>query len=197
MCDESLGSITSSCLNSLRHICASGRTCLMNSRNYVRTAISPYYLGTQTMKLLSTFTALGLIAFAQPAFAQLEVYKDYDVSDTVSSVTTVKVDSNMGDYYLEGLRGTWIESNELAKKLGHIEDYAIYGSATPNNGEFNMILVVNYKNMGDTGPSKAKYDAFMKEWGSQREKKTRAVSKTYPDIRTITGEYLMHKITVK
>lgn len=154
-------------------------------------------LGTQTMKILSTLSALGLVAFAQPAFAQLEIYKDYDISDTVSSVTTVKVDSNMGDYYLEGLRGTWVEANELAKKLGHIEDYAIYGSATPNNGEFNMVLVVNYKNIGDTGPSKAKYDAFMKEWGSQREKKTRAVSKTYPDVRTITGEYLMHQITMK
>lgn len=149
------------------------------------------------MKLLSTLSALGLMALAQPAFAQLEVYKDYDVSDTVASVTTVKIDSNMGDYYLEGLRGTWVESNELAKKLGHIEDYAIYGSALPASGDFNMILVVNFKNIGDTGPSKARYDEFMKEWGSQRQKKSRAVSKTYPDVRTITGEYMMHQITIK
>jgi len=171
----------------MAHLCQQTRMTYFISLSASASAISPNHKGTQTMKLLSTLTVLGLIAFAQPAFAQLEVYKDYDVSDTVSSVTTVKVDSNMGDYYLEGLRGTWVEANELAKKLGHIEDYAIYGSA----------LVVNYKNIGDTGPSKAKYDAFMKEWGSQREKKTRAVSKTYPDVRTITGEYLMHQITMK
>lgn len=149
------------------------------------------------MKLLPTLTALGMIAFAQPAFAQLEVYEDYDISDTVSIVTTVKVDSNMGDYYLEGLKGTWVQSNELAKELGHIEDYAIYASAFPNGGDFNMILVVSFKTTADVGPSKARYDAFMKEWGAKREKETRAVSKTYPDIRTITGEYLMHQITIK
>jgi len=149
------------------------------------------------MKALSTFAAFGIIAFAQPSLAQLSVYQDYDVSDEVSIVTTVKVDSNMGDYYLEGLKGGWVESNELAKKLGHIEDYAIYGSAFPNSGEFNMILVVSFKSTADVGPSKAKYDAFMKEWGSEREKEGRAIAKTYPGIRTITGEYLMHQITVK
>lgn len=58
------------------------------------------------MKLLPTLTAFGMIAFAQPAFAQLEAYTDYDISDSVSSVTTVKIDSNMTDYYLEGLKGT-------------------------------------------------------------------------------------------
>lgn len=149
------------------------------------------------MKLLPTLTAFGMIAFAQPAFAQLEAYTDYDISESVSSVTTVKIDSNMSDYYLEGLKGTWVQSNELAKELGHIEDYAIYSSALPASGEFNMILVVNFKSTADTAPSKAKYDEFMKEWGAKRQKESRAVTKTYPDIRTITGEYMMHQITMK
>lgn len=149
------------------------------------------------MRLLSTLATIGTLAFAQPAFAQLEVYKDYTVSDAVSSVTTVKVDSNMSDYYLEGLKETWVASSEVAKSLGHIEDYAIYQSAMPNGGEFNMILVVNFGSMADLGPSKSKYDAFMREWGNKNEESTRAITKTYPDIRTITGEYLMHEITVK
>ncbi len=149
------------------------------------------------MKTITSLMALATIAFAQPAFAQLEVYKDYEVSEAVSSVTTVKVDANMGDYYLEGLRGTWVEANEIAKRLGHIEDYAIYGSALPTSGEFNMVLVVRFKSIGDTGPSRAKYDAFMKEWGSSRQKKTRETVKGYPDIREITGEYMLHEITFK
>lgn len=149
------------------------------------------------MKLLPTLTALGIMAFAQPAFAQLEAYSDYDISDAVTRVVTVKVDSNMGDYYLEGLKGTWAASNEVAKELGHIEDYAIYSSVLPDSGDFNMILVVTFKSTADTAPSKAKYDAFMEEWGSKRQEESREVSKTYPDIRTITGEYMMHKITLK
>lgn len=149
------------------------------------------------MKILSTLGAIGAMALAQPAFAQLKIYDDYDVSDAVSIVTTVKVDSNMGDYYLEGLKSTWVASNEVAKELGHIEDYAIYASAMPNGGDFNMVLVVNFSSTDDIAPSKARYKAFMNEWGAQREKETRATSKTYPDIRTITGEYLMHQITIK
>lgn len=149
------------------------------------------------MKALSAAAALGIIALAQPSLAQLSVYEDYDISDSVSAVTTVKVDSNMGDYYLEGLKGGWVEANEMAKKLGHIEDYAIYGSALPNSGEFNMILVISYKSTADLAPSKAKYEAFMEEWGNQNQEKSRETAKSYPGIRTITGEYLMHQITMK
>lgn len=149
------------------------------------------------MKLLSTLAVIGVLAAAQPAFAQLSAYEDYDISESVTIVTTIKVDSNMSDYYLEGLKSSWVESSEVAKKLGHIEDYAIYGSAFPESGDFNMVLLTSFKSMGDIGPSKAKYEAFMKEWGKQNEEKSRAISKTYPDVRTITGEYVLHEITMK
>ncbi|MDQ7018242.1 MAG: hypothetical protein Q9M33_03660 [Robiginitomaculum sp.] len=149
------------------------------------------------MKFISALACIGTLALAQPAFAQLEVYKDYDISVATSIVTTVKVDSNMLDYYLEGLRSTWIPGNKIAKELGHIEGYSIHASALPNSGSFNLVLVVDFKNTGDTGPSKAKYKAFMAKWGEEREKKSRATVKTYPDIRKITGEYLMHEITIK
>ncbi len=50
----------------------------------------------------------------KPSLARLSVFEDYDISDFVSAVTTVKVDSNMGDYP-EDLKGGWIEANEMAK----------------------------------------------------------------------------------
>ena len=95
------------------------------------------------MKILGKISALATVAIlatAMPAQAQLEIYEDYEVSDAVWSVSTVKIDANMGDYYLEGLRSTWIASNEVAKKLGHIEDYSIFSSDFPQSGEFNMLL---------------------------------------------------------
>jgi hypothetical protein len=147
------------------------------------------------MKLAATFTLIGTMMLAQPAFAQLEAYTDYDVSEATSIVTTVKVDSNMIDYYLEGLKTAWAPSNEVAKELGQIEGYNIYVSQLPNSGDFNVVLVVNFKNTADIGPSKARYDAFMAEWGSKRQKESRAIAKTYPDIRTITGSYLMNEVT--
>src|ERR1700730_16473632 len=106
------------------------------------------------------------------AFADLEPWKDYTVSDGVWSVTTVKVHSNMGDAYLEGLKQTWIASNEVAKKLGQIEDYHIYRSDLADGGNFNLLLVVKFKSNEMLPPNKARYEAFMKEWGAERKKKS-------------------------
>ncbi|NNC36416.1 MAG: hypothetical protein EX271_08145 [Acidimicrobiales bacterium] len=147
------------------------------------------------MKIVSTLAVIGALAFAQPAFAQLEAYKDYDVKEATAIVTTVKVDSNMIDYYLEGLKTAWAPSNDVSKSLGQIEDYNIYVSQLPNSGDFNVILVVSFKNTADIGPSKERYEAFMAEWGSKRQKESRTIAKTYPDIRTITGSYLMNEVT--
>lgn len=143
--------------------------------------------------LLSLAMTLGSTA----ALADLEPYKDYSVSDAVWSVTTIKVHSNMEDAYLEGLKKTWVASNEVAKKLGQIEDYHIYRSDLPESGTFNLLLVIKFKNNEQLGPNKARYEAFMKEWGAERNKKTTDTAQhEYPAMRDITGEYNVHEITI-
>ena len=149
------------------------------------------------MKISQLFAGLVLVGFATVASADLEIWTDYDVSDGVSNVTTVKVDSNMIDKYLEGLSKTWVPANETAKGLGQIEDYGIFVSELPNGGEFNVVLVVTMANAADMQPNKEDYDAFMKAWGEENEKINEEIVPTYPNIRTITGEYLMRKITMK
>ncbi|PHS75371.1 MAG: hypothetical protein COB56_08050 [Robiginitomaculum sp.] len=151
------------------------------------------------MKIMTKFAAIstmmGTMALAQPAFAQLEAYQDYNINEATSIVTTVKVDSNMIDYYLEGLRSTWAPSNDLAIGLGQMEGYSIFVSALPNSGAFNVVLVTNFKSTADLAPSKARNDAFMEKWGKEQQKLSRKTSKGYPDIRTITGSYMMNEVT--
>lgn len=143
--------------------------------------------------LLGAVMALG----SSMAFADLEPYKDYNESDAVWQVTTIKVHSNMGDAYLEGLKQTWVASSEVAKKLGQIEDYHIYRSDLPESGNFNLMLIVKFKNNEQLAPNKARYEAFMKEWGAERDKKTtQTAQKEYPGMRDITGDYLMREITI-
>ena len=149
------------------------------------------------MKVLAPLALLAALCFAQPAYAQLKPYTDYETSASISSVTTVKVDANMIDYYLEGIRGTWVASSEAAKKLGQIQSYSVYVSDLPNSGDFNVLLVTRVKNASDLEPSKERYEAFMKAWGKANEVKSRATAKTYPDIREITGEYQLREITFK
>lgn len=148
------------------------------------------------MKTLLAVFSLGI--FSSVAIADLEPYKDYDVSDAVWSVTTVRVDPNMDDAYLEGLKKTWVASNEVAKKLGQIESYSIYRSNMPQSGDFNLLLVVKFANTSDLAPNRARYDAFMKAMGEAQSKEATEYSqKNYPGMRTIVGEYQMREITLK
>jgi len=149
------------------------------------------------MKIRQLLTGFILFCFAGAALADLEPFKDYDLSEGVTSVTTVKVDSNMVDKYLEGLSKTWAPAQEIRKELGHIKGYWIHVSQLENSGDFNVVLGVDLKSAADTQPDKAKYDAFMKKWGEANQKKSDEMVQTYPDIREIVGEYMMRSVTFK
>jgi hypothetical protein len=113
-------------------------------------------------------------------------------------VTTVRVDANMGDAYLEGLRNTWVTGMEVSKKLGQIEDYFIYRSELPQSGDFNLMLVVRFADSEALAPNRERYEAFMKEFGEeQSERTTEYAQKNYPGMREITGEYRFRRITLK
>jgi hypothetical protein len=149
------------------------------------------------MKLRHMLAAAALTAFASSASADLEAWVDYDIGSTLSNVTTVKVDSNRIDTYLEGLKATWAPANDVAIELGQIESYSIYVSQLAASGDFNVILVVRMADAADMQPNQADYDAFMKKWGEENQKISDEIVVTYPDIRTITGEYLIREITFK
>jgi hypothetical protein len=150
------------------------------------------------MRLKISVAILAMAFCSSAAYADLEIHKDYTVSDAVWSVTTIKVKSNMADAYLEGIKKTWVASNQVAKELGQIEDYKIYASDLPESGDFNVLLVVKFKNNEALAPNKARYDAFMAKWGEARNKETNEMAqRDYPAMRVITGEYQLREITLK
>lgn len=149
------------------------------------------------MQLKVLFIAIALCFFSTSVLAQLEPWKDYEVSDELWNITTVKVDPNMGDDYLEGLRDTWVASNRIAKELGQIDDFFIYRSQLSESGDANLFLVVRFANSDQLDPNKEAYDKFMKAWGEANAEKSREITKNYPSMRTITGEYLVRRIDIK
>ncbi len=149
------------------------------------------------MRIKIILSAMLFLFLSQSALAQLEPFSDYEISDQLWNITLVKVDPNMGDDYLEGLRDTWIASNKIAKELGQIEDFAIYRSQLENSGDVNLFLVVEFANSDQLDPNKAEYDKFMKAWGEANQKRSREITKNYPAMRKITGEYMVRKIDVK
>ena len=150
------------------------------------------------MRIRSILTIIALFTMSSAAFADLEPYKDYEVSDAVWSVTTVRVDANMDDAYLEGIRNTWASGNKVALELGQIESWSIFRSDLPQSGDFNLLLIVKFANSADLAPNKERYEAFMKAFGEDKSKEsTEYAQKNYPAMRELTGEYLMREITFK
>lgn len=134
------------------------------------------------------------LAMSAPAFAQLEVWKDYTPQETVVELTQVKVDEGQLNTYLEGLKQTWVRANEVSKSLGHISDYGIYTVPYGDN-EVNLILRINYPSMASLTADKARYDAFLKVWGKQNlDSSNKTVRELYNNIRKIKGTYLLREI---
>ena len=144
--------------------------------------------------LIILFTVFSFTTLAQE---RLEVYQDYDLGTEITLMTTVKIDANMEDIYLAGLRNSWVKAVGVQKELGFIKDWKILASDLPQSGEFNMILMVMFDSAADLEPSKKKYTAFMKKWSEEARKQSNQISAKYPEVRTITGEYRMREIILK
>ena len=149
-------------------------------------------------KILSGLALSASVLVATAAFADLDPWKDYTPSEEVWTVTTIKVEPNMGDAYLEGIKKTWVSSNKIAKELGHIEDWKILRSGLPESGDFNLLLMVKYKNAEMAAPNEARYKAFMEKYTEkQSDAVTEYSQKNYPGMRDITGMYMMREISIK
>ncbi|MEQ9452469.1 MAG: hypothetical protein RJQ07_12875 [Pseudomonadales bacterium] len=139
-------------------------------------------------------TCIGALLISATSFAEFRQFEEYDIKDEVVHMTTIKVDAGKGDDYLEGLAQTWVASNQVAKDLGQIEDFAVYVSRLPASGEFNVVLVTTMKSMGDFETTEKQFREFMKKWGEERREQNREIASKYPELRTITGEYLLGEV---
>ena len=138
-----------------------------------------------------------LFSYSVVAKDRLEVYEDYELGTEIMTITTVKIDPNMGDVYLAGLQQSWVKAVRIQKELGYIKDWKIYGSDLSVSGDFNMLLMVTFNSAADLEPSKKRYAAFMKRWSEKDEKNANEISAKYPEVRTLTGEYRLREIIMK
>jgi len=115
---------------------------------------------------------------------------------TVWGITMVKTKYGMGDQYLKGLAKTFKGSLDEAKKQNLIISYKILlgDAATPN--DFNILLMVESKNMAELDNGREKFDPIARKIeGTPDEQRGMAVKRL--DIREIMGSKLMREITLK
>ena len=147
---------------------------------------------------LAAVATLGLAMLATPAAAQLQLWEDYEASDSVWLVTHVDLDPGTMGIYLEGLKATWIAANEVAKELGQIKDYAIYSNQFGSADDFDLLLVIQMESTDDIAPNRERYMKFLEEYGKANiDQGNKTVLELYNKIRRIQGNYLLRKIEVK
>ena len=114
----------------------------------------------------------------------------------VWTITMVKAKAGMGDEYLKGLAKTFKGTLDEAKKQNLIMSYKILlgEAATPN--DFNILLMVESKNMAALDNAREKFDPIARKIEGTPDQQ-RATQTKRLEIREIMGSKLMREITLK
>jgi hypothetical protein len=134
---------------------------------------------------------LVLVVFAAgiTAHAQDKVYKD----GSVWSVSFIKTNSGMGDDYLTNLKSTWKAVNDEGLKQGLIMSYKILSGMSSNPQDWDIMLLVEFKNLASLEGSDEKWNAIMKKVVGDESAQNKLMS-TRVSQRTIYGEKLLREL---
>ena len=123
----------------------------------------------------------------------------WNVGESVYRVATIDLEPNVDAQYLNQMKRTWVNNMEVFKAEGLVEDYQILRSINNYDGDFDLLLIIKYKNLAtlDSNPKN------IKKWDKAQEKarkitsqdQTQQITSTFPKMRTIRDEKFMREIT--
>jgi hypothetical protein len=115
---------------------------------------------------------------------------------SVWSVGFVKTKPGMTKEYLKNLAANWRVMNEAAKKEGLVLSYKILQGPAANTEDWDIMLLIEYKNMAAMDGMAEKMDALgAKIIGSDDAQKSGALKRS--EIRDILGGKLVREIILK
>src|SRR6266566_2757793 len=115
---------------------------------------------------------------------------------TVWNVTLVKAKYGMTDEYLKGLAKTFKGGLDEAKKQGLVLDYKILIGDAANPQDFDILLMVESKNMAALDNAREKFDPIARKIVGTTDQQ-QAIQVKRLDVREIMGTKLMREITLK
>jgi len=146
-------------------------------------------------KSFSTTAICSLLVFMLinvSAFAQDRQY----TSGTVWTVSMVKTKANMGVEYLNSLKANWKAINDEAKAQGLIISYKILSGSASNPEDFDIMLMVETKDLASTEGNEAKWEALRKKvMGGEEAIKT--VNQARVNLREMYGSKMMREVIYK
>lgn len=152
------------------------------------------------MKLFH-FTIVLLVCFVL-GLSTTTYSQDDDVYDegTVWSLTFVRTGANVADDYLKDLTKTWKAFMDGAVKEGLVVSYKILIGPPANEDDFNIVLMIENKNMASFDPDPerdAKFDAMEEKIKESMKGKYDETVTNYENLRQIYGTKVMREIFLK
>jgi hypothetical protein len=149
------------------------------------------------MKITTKLPIVALAALSLGVASLCSAQSDAPYAEgPVWNVTMVKTKAGMTDEYLKSLAKTLKASLEEAKKQNLVLDYKILlgDAATPQ--DFNILIMVESKNMAAQDNAREKFDPIARKVvGTTDQQQALQVKRL--DIREIVGTKLMREITLK
>jgi hypothetical protein len=142
-------------------------------------------------KILSVIVVL-VFAFSASSIAQDRTYQN----GSAWTVGFVQVKNGMNRDYLNSLKTTWKAMQDEGVKQGLILSYKILEGNASNPEDWQMMLMVEYKNLAAMEGNEAKWDAIQKQVvGSEEDQKK--LREMRVNMRTMYGTKIMREIVYK
>ena len=152
------------------------------------------------MKLFH-FTIVLLVCFVL-GLSTTTYSQDDDIYDegTVWSLTFVRTGANVAEDYLKDISKTWKAFMDGAVKEGLVLSYKILIGPPANEDDFNIVLMIENKNMASLDPDPerdAKFDAMEEKIKESMKGKYDETVTNYENLRQIYGTKVMREIFLK
>lgn len=155
---------------------------------------------------LPLLAAAGLLAFSSDSFGQSPSASAGTSSSsgsnapytegTVTQVTFVRTKAGMTDDYLKNLAKNYRLAMDEAKKGNAIVSYRMFLGDPANQDDFDIMLMVEYKNMAALDGVREKMDPIeMRIAGGEDQARQGSIKRS--EIRDILGTKTMREITLK
>lgn len=115
----------------------------------------------------------------------------------VINVSYIRIKPGMFDKYVKYLDGDYKKIMESAKKDGVIVDYGVYTTPEQHEGDYNMTLVVVYKNMAALDNLRDKMEPLQKQANSLSPEQAAQASIERGGMRDQVGSRILRQIMLK
>src|SRR5262245_34719429 len=142
-----------------------------------------------------TLAIVGLLVLVVGASVLAQVNRPFR-NGTVWSISYIRMKPGMETAYLNYLAGAWKTEQEAMKKEGLILSYKVISVEGHTPGEFNLMLMTEYKDLATMESGEDKADALSQKVSGTDEKQMQGYRER-SEIREVMGNRLGREIVLE